>query len=168
MLRESGNFAAGRHTSINESARNTTARRQEPPPQRPPQHQPPPRTRLSAPNECSREGAWHDDGSRWWCPQTTSPRSSRGSLAASKRTAAHRRLLLCPSRASHNPTHRPKPPISCVSRNRAYLPLLVATREVIPFLNSHCFYTLALVTSCGSTRIFSCLPVKSFRLSKSS
>jgi hypothetical protein len=46
LLREIGDFSAGRCYSVNGNARSTTARKQEPTPQRPPQHQPPPRTRL--------------------------------------------------------------------------------------------------------------------------
>ena len=60
-------------------------------------------------------------------------KNSRDSLAASKPTAAQRRLLLRPSRASDKPTHRPKSPFSCVLRNDAHLSLLVVARKVIPF-----------------------------------
>ena len=51
-------------------------------------------------------------------PHTTSPRSSRGELPASKRTAAHRRLLLRLFRASYKPTHRQKTHF-CVCREMA-------------------------------------------------
>jgi hypothetical protein len=102
-----------------------------------------------------REEAWHDGDSRRWgsafdftqkrvlcarrpgtmtavaggAPHSTSTRSPRGSLAASKRTAAQRRLLLRPSRVSHKPTRRPKPPSSRASRNGARISLLVAARK---------------------------------------
>ena len=83
-------------------------------------------------------------------PQTASPRCSRGSLAASKRTAAHQRLLLRPTGPSTSqPTDESHHYRVCraIARISPYSSPRV---KQFPFHNSHCFYTPALATASGS------------------